>query len=249
MVLCLLLPVFLLGIHSAGAPHAEALETEGAETVTKIVCFGDSITFGYGAADPAACSYPALLHKALEEAFPTCAFEVVNAGISGQDTRQGLGRLDALLESGKPDWLLVEYGTNDLWTTREIEPEETENNLREMVRRAKAAGASVLLATLPPVWGFDEKVGELNRRMRAIAIEAEVPFVDLNTALSAALAEAGGLDERNAWLEFYVWGDDDEGVHPNEKGYELLTRAWLEALAARITEQGAVDTEESKSPS
>jgi lysophospholipase L1-like esterase len=108
-----------------------------------------------------------------------------------------------------------------------------------MVRMIKAAGASVVLATLPPVWQSEEKVAERNRIIKAVAADEKVLLADLNAALEEAVKSAGGLDSRKAWERYYLWADDDEGVHPNSLGYTVLAGKWFKALEAAV--EGAAD--------
>ncbi len=227
-----LLAGVLLVAALAGSPcAAEEFEDPSAKVrPVKIVCFGDSITFGTGAEKPQRQGYPWQLQKMLTLRHPDIAIEVVNAGIPGQDTRDGLKRIDEVLETEAPDWLLIMYGTNDLWDSRGIDLDETDANLREMVRRARAAGASVIIGTLGPVWGMDEKVAALNRVIKAVAIEEHLPFADINLALARELRQAGGLALKAAWMELYSWSEGDEGVHPNERGYRVIAREWASVL-------------------
>src|SRR5205809_3119597 len=60
-----------------------------------IVFFGDSLTAGYGLADPEADAYPALIQKKITEA--NLPWRVINAGLSGETTAGGLRRVDWIL--------------------------------------------------------------------------------------------------------------------------------------------------------
>src|SRR5262245_20556793 len=103
-----------------------------------VVFLGDSLTAGYGLGGEQA--YPALVEKRLQE--QGIPIHVLNAGVSGDTTAGGLARLDWLL-SQKPDVVVVGLGGND--GLRGLPLEQAERNLREIVRRSKAAGARVLL--------------------------------------------------------------------------------------------------------
>ncbi len=220
----LLLSAFGILLIAAGASFCE----EGAKSV-KVVCFGDSITYGYSASDPAVTSYPALLAKLLEAKDSAAAVKVVNAGISGEDTRQGLKRLDSLLEKEKPGIVLVLYGTNDLWTSRKISVDDTRVNLTEMITKMKSSGAVVLIGTLIPVWEDDKRVAARNDVIKEVAKAAEITVVDLNAAFEKALTDAGGREKREAWETIYA-PEDGGFLHPNDKGNALLAAAWHEAL-------------------
>ena len=175
VALILVIAVVFPSAAAFAADGADAKAAEPAARPVKIVAFGDSITEGWGATDPARTTYPAVLQRMLDEKYGKGRYEVVNAGISGQDTRKALTRLDALLEKEKPDWMLIGYGTNDLWTGRGIEPAETKANLTEIIRRIKAAGSKAILATLPPASSVDQKVTVRNEIIREVARETGVP--------------------------------------------------------------------------
>ncbi|HUP42447.1 MAG TPA: GDSL-type esterase/lipase family protein, partial [Thermoanaerobaculia bacterium] len=92
---------------------------------TKYIAFGDSITNPGGDFDdpsrpcPEECGYPPRLEDLLQEA--GIEAEVVNAGLGGEDTAQGLSRLDGVLAQEGGDVLLLMEGTNDI--SRGLSPE------------------------------------------------------------------------------------------------------------------------------
>src|SRR5260370_35766670 len=115
-----------------------------------IVAFGDSLTAGYGAGPGP--SYPDLLQKDLDRA--GIRWRVVNAGVSGDPTTDGVNRLSEVL-SYKPRIVILEFGGND--GLRGLPIEITRANLNQMVETLRNAGVSVILAgmTLPPNYGPD----------------------------------------------------------------------------------------------
>ena len=238
-VLTHLLAFAVLAMFLAACPASRAAEDAPPPSAPlKVVCFGDSITEGMCATDPKTKSYPAVLQSLLDAKHGQGRFDVVNAGISGQDTKQGLKRLDVLLENKKPDWVLVEYGTNDMWTGRKITPADTRANLTEMLKRMKAAGAKVIIATLPPCWGQDRELVVLNQVIKEVAADQGAFLIDLNTSMEKAIADAGGRTDKKAWAKLYT----DEGggfLHPNDFGYAFLAGEWLKALDAAMAKQSA----------
>ena len=115
-----------------------------------IVCFGDSLTAGYGADE--GMSYPDFLQKDLDHS--GFRYRVVNEGISGNTTKDGVDRLPGILAL-KPAVVVVEFGGND--GLRGLQVQTTRANLGEIVKTVKASGAKVVLAgiTLPPDYGAD----------------------------------------------------------------------------------------------
>jgi acyl-CoA thioesterase-1 len=110
-----------------------------AEPVTKtVVCFGDSLTAGYGLESAATDAYPALLQEKLNASnspsakgsngtAPTVRWRVVNAGLSGETTAGGARRLDWILRQ-PVDIFLLALGAND--GLRGIDPAVSERNLQ-----------------------------------------------------------------------------------------------------------------------
>lgn len=95
-----------------------------------IICFGDSITFGYAVGRDE--TYPARLAKMTD-------VPVVNAGIDGDTSIEALRRIKADILSRKPLLVIIEFGGNDF--LRKIPKEATLNNIREMIDKIQAGGA------------------------------------------------------------------------------------------------------------
>lgn len=107
----------------------------------RIVALGDSLFTGYGL-EPGK-SYPARLEAALRARGLNA--RITNAGVSGDTTAGGLGRLDFTLNSlAKPPALVViSLGGNDM--LRGLPPAATRQNLDEMLGKLKARGIPVVL--------------------------------------------------------------------------------------------------------
>jgi acyl-CoA thioesterase-1 len=120
------------------------------DTRPVIVAFGDSLTAGFGA-EPGN-SYPDFLQKDLDAA--GLPWHVINAGVSGDTTTDGVNRLGEVLAS-KPRIVILEFGGND--GLRGLPLETTRANLAQMIATLQHAGAKVMLAgmTLPPNYGPD----------------------------------------------------------------------------------------------
>ena len=103
-----------------------------------IVAFGDSLTYGTGAAENE--SYPAVLAQLTGR-------KVVPAGVPGEISAQALQRLPSVLENYKPKLVIVCLGGNDM--LRKFNETETIANLRAIVRKAKESGAAVVLIGVP----------------------------------------------------------------------------------------------------
>ena len=115
-----------------------------------ILCFGDSLTAGFGT--DIGQSYPDDLQRQLDA--DGYHYHVVNAGISGNTTKDGLDRIHLVL-ARHPQLVVVEFGGND--GLRGLPLEQTQANLSGIIDQLQKAGAKVVLAgiTLPPDYGPD----------------------------------------------------------------------------------------------
>lgn len=103
-----------------------------------IVAFGDSLTHGTGTTEDQA--YPAALSRLIQRT-------VVNAGVPGETTAEGLERLPEILEEHQPKMVLLCLGGNDMLKRQDTA--QTESNLRQMIQSIKASGANVVLIGVP----------------------------------------------------------------------------------------------------
>lgn len=170
-----------------------------------IVCFGDSITAGYGV-DPGK-SYPDDLQADLD--LRGYRYHVVNSGISGNTTKDGVDRLKDVLAL-HPAIAIVEFGGND--GLRGIPIADTRRNLSTIVSTLRQAGIKVILAgiTLPPNYGPDY-VQQFNQVFPAVAAETHVPVI------------------ANIYLHVYAVPNaiQDDGTHPTAKGAQLVADEFL----------------------
>ena len=156
-----------------------------------ILVMGDSISAGYGI--NAEQGWVNLLHQKLQA--ENKAYQVVNASITGETTAGGLARLDAILASAKPDIMLLELGAND--GLRGLSPKIMQSNLTEMIRRAQAVGAKVLLLgiRIPPNYGsrYAEMFYGVYADLAKTLDIGWVPFLLADVALEKQLMQADGL--------------------------------------------------------
>ena len=202
------------------------VEASGVERPV-VVFLGDSLTAGLGL--PEDRTYPALLEGRL--ARENTPVRVVNAGVSGDTTAGGLTRLAWLLRQ-KPSVVVVGLGAND--ALRGLPLEMTERNLREIIGQARASGAAVLLLgmRIPPNYG-DAYAGAFDKLYSRIARELAVPLVPF------LLEGVGGHPELNL----------ADGLHPSERGHEIVATNVYPFLAALLRDLPARRTRtSSKTP-
>lgn len=136
-----------------------------------IVAFGDSLTAGYGT--DAGNSYPDFLEQDLNA--KGFHYHVINAGVSGNTTKDGLDRLDDVV-SLKPVVVIVAFGGND--GLRGLPIDSTRKNLDQIVSTLQRAGIKVVLGgiTLPPNYGPDY-IRQFNDTYALLARQYHVPLL------------------------------------------------------------------------
>ena len=120
------------------------------KTAPVIVCFGDSLTAGHGAAS--GHSYPDYLQQLLDSR--GYHYRVLNMGVSGDTTKDGVTRLSSVI-AAHPAIAVVEFGGND--GLRGLPITATRSSLDQIIAALQHAGIKVALAgiTLPPNYGQD----------------------------------------------------------------------------------------------
>jgi acyl-CoA thioesterase-1 len=136
-----------------------------------LVCFGDSLTAGFGA--DAGQSYPDYLQADLDTL--GYKYRVVNRGISGNTTKDGVERVNSIVML-KPAIVVVEFGGND--GLRGLPIQDSRANLEKIVATLKASGTRVVLAgiTLPPDYGPDY-IKQFNETYSLLAKKYQVPLL------------------------------------------------------------------------
>ena len=197
-----------------------------------IVTLGDSITKGVRPGVRPEQTFSAVWEAKLRrQGVPV---EVHNVGIGGERTDQALRRLDQEVIALHPDLVIVMYGTNDSWVDpgkakSRLSAETYEANLRELIRRLRAAHIQSVLMTEPMYGAGFMKNGlgeEANGRItgymevcRKVAADLQVPLVD-NFAVWGA-ARRGGQPLQD-------WTTD--GCHPNPAGHAVIAETMMKAL-------------------
>lgn len=155
-----------------------------------IACFGDSITAGFGL-DPGQ-SYPDLLQRDLDQG--GYRYRVVNLGVSGDTTQDGVARLPLLLAE-RPAIVLLELGGND--GLRGLPVSVTRSNLEQIIVAGQNVGARIILAgmTLPPNYGPDyiSKFEAVYKGLAAQYKSTLIPFLLAGVGGNAALMQKDGL--------------------------------------------------------
>ena len=197
-----------------------------------ILAFGDSLTFGTGAAPGE--SYPAVLERLVGR-------RVVNEGIPGEITGEGLARLPEVLKREKPALLILCHGANDL--LRFLDKRQAAANLRAMIRLAREKGAAVVLIAvpLPGIALSPEPLYLEIATEKGATVRIAVPSLGITLSpepLYREIATEMGLPfEENALTTILSDGTLlSDPIHPNAAGYRQLA----ESIASLLKRSGAV---------
>lgn len=174
----------------------------------KILALGDSLTAGYGLAPE--YSFASRLEKALKN--EGRKVEVINAGISGDTTHDGLMRIKGLLRH-RPDLVIIQFGANDLYAG--LSAEQVRTNLMRMIDMSRSQGAAVLVAGILCLISPDDPLStSLHRAFKQAASSCQVPL------LEDFMPEIPGNPDLTL----------PDGIHPNERGVDKMVKNTLPLL-------------------
>jgi acyl-CoA thioesterase I len=164
-----------------------------------VLAFGDSLTYGTGA-NPNE-SYPAVLEKKIGR-------KVVSAGVPGETSAQGLARLPAVLDTTRPQLVVLIHGGNDF--LRRLDENQAAANLRAMGRLARDRGVAVVILGVPKPGLFPSSASFY----REVAKELDAPY---DTDTLPTILKDNELKS--------------DPIHPNAKGYARLAESVATLLA------------------
>ncbi|UUO07818.1 GDSL-type esterase/lipase family protein [Blastopirellula sp. J2-11] len=169
----------LLAEESAANPLSKVQQRLADGELTKIVCFGDSITgvYYHSGSKRAWCD---MLGIALKIAYPNADLQMINAGRSGHTTVNALARIDRDVIAKQPQLVIVSFGMNDV---ARVPLEDYQRNMREIIRRCQDGGAKVIVCTPNAVSETEArpeaKLAQYVDAARSIAAGFKLPLVDL----------------------------------------------------------------------
>lgn len=200
----------------------------------KILCFGDSITYGVTleaislppeteASLTLVEGYVPKLWRALEAKYGT-GFELVNSGVPGERTAEGVERLRSELRIYEPDLVLLLEGIVDVNNSNPRFPVVREN-LAKMMALVKREGREVIIGTYPLLNpdGFRTSGAPFIPRLNDV-IRQEA------TVLSVPIADHEKANDQS--------GQGPDGLHPNNLGYDTMANTWLSAIEALAEKLG-----------
>ncbi|TGN13766.1 arylesterase [Leptospira ilyithenensis] len=181
----------------------EITKQESDSTEPRIIFFGDSLTAGYGLLDYEEAWPHLVVSRLKKEGF---GYQITNAGVSGDTTSGGLGRIDWVL-SQKPDIFVLELGANDM--LRGISPKVTRSNLKSMIQKVKSTypDCKILLVGMRATPNLGKKYAtEFDSIYPDLAKEEDLSFIPF---LLERVATIRKLNQK-------------DGIHPTTEGHKLV---------------------------
>ncbi len=176
------------------------------EDPCKLVLFGDSITD----------EYSKILQTRLLNDFPEVKWNVVNAGRRSETSRDGLNRLNSILEL-KPDVIVIGFGMND-WRYG-VEKKEYKKNLLLMLEELENVGSRVIINTVSPSYDFEAEkyntqTDEYSEVVRQIAHDKKLKIADIDALWARRFSDKKdglrdhihpNIDGKNTIVDCLTW--------------------------------------------
>ncbi|WP_432714770.1 arylesterase [Pedobacter sp.] len=169
-----------------------------------ILFFGDSLTAGYGLDNISLESLPSLIQQKINA--ENMSMQVINAGVSGETSFDGLKRIDLYLDQHF-DIFVLELGANDIF--KDIPPHLTHQNLQAIIHKVKATFPKIsmlLLGMEIPAWIAADKIAPYHYVFRTLAAENNMELIPF------LLEGVAGLSHLNL----------SDGYHPSAEGYRII---------------------------
>lgn len=182
----------------------------------RLICFGDSNTYGYDPRSFLGGRYPA--ESRWTDLLAECSgWEVVNMGLNGREIPTGVGELTGILR--RDDLLVVMLGDNDLLSHPHITAREVAAKMKRFLRGLLPC---CVLLVAPPPMTLGEWVTEESLLTESGALAAE--YKALARRLSIGFADAG------------QWGVEMtfDGVHFSENGHRTFAKGIREAVSCNL---------------
>ncbi len=184
-------------------------ETNKLENVNKILLFGDSLMSGYGLKENQTLSI--ILENDLKEAGYN--IKIINGSVSGNTSEDGLDRIEEYVFDSDIDLIVLGLGANDM--LRRISPDQTENNLKNIIEIIKNNNIKIILAGMKASptngFGFKKKFDDIFPKLAKEYDLNLIPFLLKKVALNPELNQS-------------------DGIHPNYEGAKVISETILEAI-------------------
>ena len=208
----ILLCVWMVSCDSGGgsksAPAKKTPPDVGSNDINTVLCIGDSIT--QGGCAPAGAPYPARLGALSGK-------RVLNAGVCGEESVETAARAPRLLRAKHPGYMCLLIGANDATVQYRPNPGALGDNVRSIIRAAKAQKTVPLVATLLPMYRehriYNGNADKMSAIIRTVIAEEGATLVDLRQEF--------GTDDTLLQID---------GLHPTDAGTQIIAAAFNDKL-------------------
>ncbi len=204
----------MVGCGGGGGGGGLQNKDPGDNDLDVVVAFGDSLTQGSACACP---SYPERLAGLIDKT-------VFNTGVHGTIAQQNVERTQEAIDRFHPAFMLILYGVGDV--IHGFSAASTVDALGEMVSICRENNVVPVLATYPIPFdshgAFAAGTSGLNRGIRALAAELEVPCVDLEVEFGGTADPAAGISVTDRTLM------EEDGLHPNDAGTQIVALSFAD---------------------
>ena len=221
------------------------------------MCFGDSVTQGTPQVHPEE-TFPRLLERRLRSRFAQqrLFFQVINSGVGGENTAEGLARIRTDVLDHGPQIVIVEFGLNDV----RYEPEkhipvpQFVENLGRIAAAVQEIGSLMVLTTPNPIinerhpysqavdhygrWGgCNQALAEYVEGVREAGRIIPARVCDIYEAFITKAVEAefrGETPDHRDLLSLQPYISFEDGVHPTPTGQKLIAQELYKMLIAIV---------------
>lgn len=178
-------------------------------------------------------SYASLFYALMFAWHPELDIHYVNTGISGNTTRDLLGRWETDVMAFKPDWLSILIGANDVWRQFDrptmpqlhVRPDEYQSNLEQLILRSKEEIDNILLLrpffieanTQDPMRQMIDAYGDI---VQSLAKKHDVHYIDLQAVFDQVL-------QHKSHMVLSI-----DRVHPNKCAHMIIAQAIMDYMEA-----------------
>jgi acyl-CoA thioesterase-1 len=210
-LIIMILILALSGCEDATIPSNPPQETG------PLVCFGDSLTEGYGASKPSVVdktkSYPAFLQNKVK-------ITIINAGISGDTASGGLKRVKEDVLAENPQMVIILLGANDFLNLKPRPASETKKDLQAIINKVKTDSRKIYLASFI---GDDAWEASYLETFPAILISDRIALLaDYKKMYAELCSENTDIGEISNIWKGIGRNQMSDLIHPNAEGYSIM---------------------------
>lgn len=170
----------------------------------KILCYGDSITYGYETdilkEDQVNNPYPKVLEEELMKIYPSRNIKVINKGYNGWTSKDAVYNIDTILNEEKYDMAIIMFGINDVGKYYPVV--DYLQNIEKIVSKLKEKNIEMILMTPTPTDYFAQEVQFYGRKLIEFGQKNEIWVLDVHSKIEQLILERG--IEKAEYLPDYI---------------------------------------------